>query len=230
MSKNLKIKKIVLMIGVAAFFGMIIVASARAIPLNAYTLNDRDSYVSESSPNSNYGNFNDVKMGADQDGLYEAYIHFTLSSKPDNIIKAEFGFQVTALSETVEVNISSADNAWTETGINWANSRALKGNTLATEQITKIGIYLIDLTSLISGATELSFCVSIANASSVGLATATAREVSTGYALWGASILWTYDGILVVDGYSIAITITIVGSVGLVLVIMMRKRMKVTKK
>jgi len=111
------------------------VSSEKVIGSDIVTLDPiADSYVNESSPDTNYGNYTRLSIKCNSYHRY-AYIMFDLSSLPPDatIIAANLGLTLTSIGGSGEwgVHIGAhycPDNSWNETEITWNNKPDFEPN------------------------------------------------------------------------------------------------------
>ncbi len=125
------------------------------------TVADKDSHVDYAVQGRNRGNDVRLRVGGMYRGhpLYEAYIHFNLTNKPSNLIKAELTLYIWSVEVTTNYTLSTTDENWDEMTIIWSNKPALL-QTLGEITVSANDTYKIDLTSLINASTTISFCIS----------------------------------------------------------------------
>lgn len=226
----MKKTRIFALVALSCIIGVIVITPVMGYPITAYTLATKDAHVYDQSVNTNYGGSNVLNIGGDEvgTGRFEAYIYFDLRNKPTHIIQIEFVIQVLEVQGTTNFSIHVVDDSWDESTITWSNKPTF-GPAIADFIATSSALYIFQAPAIAS-VSEVSICIRTSEVGQAGRIQVTAREISTGYSTLGPSILWTYDGWLVMPGYDVALTIGIIGSVGVILAILMRKRLKITRK
>jgi hypothetical protein len=97
-----------------------------------------DSFVNESSPDTNYGDLNWLDIKCNSYHQY-TYIMFDLSGLPSdaNIIAASLGLTITSISGSGELGVHigahyCSDDSWNETGITWNHKPFFEPEATAT--------------------------------------------------------------------------------------------------
>ena len=122
---------------------------------------DKDTYVDTANAMSNYGGVNNLMTGFSWfSDIREAYFHFNFDDKPGDYIRAEISLDFWGVSQTMNFTVCLVEESWDELSMTWLNKPS-KGEAIANLLITSSGIYTIDITSLISGRTNISICVYI---------------------------------------------------------------------
>ena len=118
---------------------------------------DKDTYINEASPDSNYGGQDYLYSGYSY-GEYQLFLHFTFENKPNNWTKSELYLDICSLSKTTNFTIAIIDNSWNEYTTTW-NNRPSEIQIMKTVLLTDDDSVLIDITDFIDGKTELSLVV-----------------------------------------------------------------------
>lgn len=125
------------------------------------TIADMDTYVDTDNALSNYGGVNYLYSGFSYSGDFkESYFHFDISSKPENVTKAELSLDIFGVSQTMNLTVSIIEESWNELTMTWMNKPihdVIIGNIVATSS----DIYSIDITSLLASRSAISFCVNM---------------------------------------------------------------------
>jgi hypothetical protein len=157
-------KTIFIFMGILVFFGILLsLPTGNAITRERYisTIAEKDTYVDTANPTSNYGGVNYLMTGF---GIFsdirEAYFYFDFSDKPQNYIRAEISLDFWGVSQTMNYTICLIEESWNENSMTWIN-KPEKGEVIDNILVTSDTIYTIDVTSLISGRTNISICVYI---------------------------------------------------------------------
>lgn len=175
-----------------------------------YTVADKDSYIENAKTARNWGNDNVLKTGYGPP-LYETYIHFNLTNKPSNFIKAELTLKIWSVDTTANFTLSITDGNWDEMSICW-NNKPAHVQTLGEITVSANDTYKIDLTPLIIASTTISFCIS----KSVGhLFEDMICIASKDRASDKPRIVWTYEETVTdeIPGYNVFIMIGIIAVV-----------------
>jgi hypothetical protein len=122
---------------------------------------DKDTYVDTANALSNYGGVNNLMTGFSLFGnIREAYFHFNFDDKPGDYIRAEISLEFWGVSQTMNFTVGLIEESWDEYSMTWLNKPS-KGQTIGNLIVVSSGIYTIDITSLISGRTNISVVVYI---------------------------------------------------------------------
>ncbi|KKL66280.1 hypothetical protein LCGC14_2146570 [marine sediment metagenome] len=122
---------------------------------------DNDTYVDTANAISNYGGVNNLMTGFSLFGeIREAYFHFNFDDKPSDYIRAEISLEFWGVSQTMNFTVCLIEESWDEYSMTYLNKPS-KGQTIGNLIIVSSGIYTIDITSLISGRTNISVSVYI---------------------------------------------------------------------
>lgn len=155
-----------------------------------HTIADKDSYIDNAAPARNWGDNIVLKAGYGPP-LFEAYIHFNLTNKPSDFIKAELFLQILRVQETSNFTLSITDGNWNEMKICW-NNKPAHLQTLGDITVSEEGYFRIDLTSLLAASTTISFCI---NKSAGHLFEDDISIASNNRGVGGKPrIIWTYEG------------------------------------
>lgn len=151
-------------IGLTIIFGLSLsFPSAKAITRECYisSIAERDTYVDTANPTSNYGGVNNLMAGFSIfSDIREAYFYFNFSNKPSNYIRAEISLEFWGVSQAMNYIICLIEESWNEFSMTWIN-KPNKGQIIGNLLVTSDTIYSIDVSSLITGRTNLSICVYI---------------------------------------------------------------------
>ncbi len=220
-SKN----KLNVLIGFFIFVGFVISTPAirgAVAQKTRSTIADKDTYINEAFPTSNYGGDINLYCGYGYLGYYikETYFHFSFSDKPTNITKAELSLDIWAVTQTMVLTMCIIDVGWDEYTMDWLNKPA-HGQLIGKFTVTSSRIYKIDLTSLLTPRVAISICVNISIDDYVdAVAYITSRE---GYysSSDAPQIIWTYLATVsetpAIPSYSLFIIFGIMGLIGLFL-------------
>ena len=110
-----------------------------------------DSYVSSREHTENYGNATNLKVAKDQGSgnyLYESYLFFNISEKPNEFIKAEISLRLFAWSSGTSITVSLINSSWEESTIIWDNKPS-HDDVLESFIWTGYGIKKIEMNSMI---------------------------------------------------------------------------------
>jgi parallel beta-helix repeat protein len=100
-----------------------------------------DSYVNQTSPNSNYGTNVQLWMDGDVGATYESYLKFSVIGVTGTIQRATL--RVYSTSGTVGGPIVYATtNSWTETGITWNTQPAVTSSGLDVKGAISTGVWV----------------------------------------------------------------------------------------
>lgn len=122
---------------------------------------DKDTYVDTIDAMANYGGVDNLMTGFSWSGdIREAYFHFNFDDKPDDYIRAEISLEFWGVSQTMNFTVCLIEESWDEISMTWLN-KPNKGQTIGNLLVISSDIYTIDITSLISGRTDISICVYI---------------------------------------------------------------------
>jgi chitodextrinase len=123
--------------------------AAPAGPSTATFTASEDSYVSESSPSSNFGTQSTLRI--DGSPLIRSYLKFTVTGLTGTVTSAKLRVFAASSSNSGYEARSSTDNSWTETGINFSNAPAF-GSVIASSGSFASGAYIeVTVTPLITG-------------------------------------------------------------------------------
>jgi hypothetical protein len=123
-----------------------------------------DTYVSSSSPATNYGTASTmrVKMGSSE--IFYAYLKFDVTGLSGAMISAKLRLYVMNASEnggsvySVSNDYLSTATPWMETGMNWTNAPSISGTPLSAVGAAADGKWVeFDVTSAITGNGTYSF-------------------------------------------------------------------------
>ncbi len=112
---------------------------------------NRDAYVHETYPNSNYGLHNETYVGNYNYGRTEAYYCFNVSSLPNSWKRAKIVVYLDSALGIVDVGINLTSDSWDELTITWNNKpnqgeyRGKRIEVIISEEI-KTANTIIDLT------------------------------------------------------------------------------------
>lgn len=139
-----------------------ITPSIKAIEQEKSTTADKDTYVSEIFPDSNYGDEESVLVGCAAPSYFvESYIHFSFAGKPANYIKAEISFSCWLVVSTFNVSVCIVEESWNEATMTWAN-KPDKAQNITTLTISSTKRCYINITNYVEGRTGISICIYIA--------------------------------------------------------------------
>jgi hypothetical protein len=133
-----------------------------------------DAHVGSSNMNGNYGNLATLKV-RDGDGSatnpnYRGYLKFNVSGASGTVSSVKLRLFVTDASTNLESVFYVADNAWTETGITYANAPSLAGlSAIGSSTAPILGAYVeitLSPTTVTADTTTLSLAVKSASTNS----------------------------------------------------------------
>ncbi len=190
-------KKILFLVGVLFIAVLVFFPSpTRAIirDQTISTIADKDSYVTISDPNANFGGRDWLTFGFDLgfSSWNEAYFHFNFSDKPINWIKAEISLDVYYVSETFNMTVCLINKTWNEYEITWYE-RPEHREIITTFPVAEEKIYKFNITNYIEGRDGISVCLNISDREHKGYAKARSKE---GFYSWNPEdapqLIWTY--------------------------------------
>ena len=118
-----------------------------------------DAKVKSTSPSSNYGSEDNLRLRGDSTA-WNSYIKFVVSGVGGSVATATLRLFVSDGSPDSGSVFSVSDNSWTELGINYANAPAF-GPLLGSAGATSTGQWLeYDVTSFVTGEGTFSFGMS----------------------------------------------------------------------
>ena len=156
-----KVKDYAQCIGFLSFFLLIIIGFPVLAFINGYdrTIHvDKDAYVSDYTPDVNYGSEDFLRIGRDNYGKVRTYYHFNISSQSSGwreawiYVKFDFG------TNFIDVGVYLTRNNWDETAITWNNQpqpTEYKGHILCDGFEFRIPI---DLDEIIDGGVSVCLC------------------------------------------------------------------------
>ena len=156
-----KVKDYAQCIGFLSFFLLIIIGFPVLAFINGYdrTIHvDKDAYVSDYTPDVNYGSEDFLRIGRDNYGKVRIYYHFNISSQSSGwreawiYVKFDFG------TNFIDVGVYLTRNNWDETAITWNNQpqpTEYKGHILCDGFEFRIPI---DLDEIIDGGVSVCLC------------------------------------------------------------------------
>ncbi len=150
------------------------------------TIVDADTYIIDSEPSSNYGYFQFIHITSSGHKT-EAYFHFDLSSKPDNLIKAEIEIKPQSFAIPFYVTVYLISEVWDEYTLNWINKPTL-GEIITSLTIRTSSDLIFDVSDYITGE-GISICLKTTSPSQLGILTVYSKE-------WSSSqprLIWTYS-------------------------------------
>jgi hypothetical protein len=137
-----------------------------------------DTYVSQSSPNSNYGGSTSLKI--DNSPVIRSYLRFNLQGLSGTVSQATLRLYTRSSSSRGYSVHGVADNTWGEKTITHANAPAASQTVSGSSGSFSSGRWLsIDVTSLVSANGPVSFALTTTSSSSVTLAS---REYGASFA------------------------------------------------
>ena len=108
---------------------LITYASAQTITIQPAAAAGKDAYVYDADPGTNFGNFDNLKVGSRAAGTYRTYLQFNLASLPDNavILSARLGlyYYYSVLTHSSNIGAYLVQGAWDESIITWNNQPAV---------------------------------------------------------------------------------------------------------
>ena len=117
---------------------------------------DRDTYVAEYYPTTNYGNVTVLIAGYIASTYLETYLHFNLAGRPAQFDRAYLSFETDY--PTGNMTVWRSADGWTEDGMAWVN-RTSKITTLGYILGASTATRTFDLTSWMTLA-EITICFS----------------------------------------------------------------------
>jgi hypothetical protein len=188
-------------------------AAVRVTAATSKIYADKDSYVESSSPAANYGGQSNLFCGHYYYSIYDAYIHFNLSSKPAGFTSAKFVFNCASVSVTQNYSVWQVNGAWSEYTITYYN-RPTTATYLGYWRVTQDGKYSVDVTTLATSRSEVTFLINASDNVADDYIYISSRESS-----WEDEpyIEWTHPSlgpspfviILIIAGVAIAVIIPI---------------------
>ncbi|MHA1106379.1 MAG: CBM96 family carbohydrate-binding protein [Promethearchaeota archaeon] len=120
---------------------------------------DKDTYVDTANAMSNYGGVNNLMTGFSMFGdIRESYFYFNFDDKPDDYLRAEISLEFWGVYQTMNFTVCLIEESWDEFSMTWLNKPS-KGDIIGNILVTSSGIYIMDVTSVISGKSDFSICV-----------------------------------------------------------------------
>jgi PKD repeat protein len=127
-----------------------------------------DAHVKSTSATKNYGaeTFLRLRNGGTSSDTYRSYLKFDVSGLSGPPTSAKLRMFVTDDSPDGG-SVFGVGNAWTETGITWANAPAIAGSSLASAGATTNGTWVdFDVTSAVTGNGVASFALTTTSSNS----------------------------------------------------------------
>jgi PKD repeat protein len=127
-----------------------------------------DAHVKSTSPTKNYGTLTSLRIrnGGTSTDTYRTYLKFDVTGLSGPPASAKLRLYVTDGSPDGG-SVFAVGNAWTETGITWANAPAIGGGSLASAGATKNGTWVdLDVTPAVAGNGEVSFALTTTSSNS----------------------------------------------------------------
>ena len=122
----------------------------------------KDTYVDIDNPNSNYGGVSYLMSGYSVSyEAKEAYFYFDFTNKPSSFTEAEISLDFWSVSQTMNFTVCLIEEEWEELIMTWYTGKPSKGQVIEYLIVASDDIYTINVTSLITGRTNLSICVYI---------------------------------------------------------------------
>ncbi|GAG57819.1 unnamed protein product, partial [marine sediment metagenome] len=122
----------------------------------------KDTYVSNGTISSNYGGDHILNVG---DGPFgdatEAYYYFDFSNIEEEITKAEISLRLLerpGLAPQINFTVCLIEENWSEYTLNWIN-KPNKSQVIGYILFNSSGTYEINVSSFISGRSNISICV-----------------------------------------------------------------------
>ena len=116
----MKYKKVILIFGIVYISLFLLITPTRAD--SNTTVSQVAATVLSSNPDTNYGNDLDLMVGGPVISSVITYIRFDITNLPSNIQKVSIVLEIYDLSgSTMELDISIAADAWSESTITWNN-------------------------------------------------------------------------------------------------------------
>ncbi len=150
------------------FFGMLIVFGLifSIIPIKGITRDatistvaEKDSYVSELNPTSNYGGQDWLKagFGYTKSNELKSYLYFNFTDKPVDWTKSEIFFDIWSIEQTINLTFCLINESWNEYNITWQN-KPQKEEIITNLIVGQSGSYKIDVSEYIEGRNNISIC------------------------------------------------------------------------
>ena len=199
---------------VASFFPAFVLGATATITDAA----DKDTYVHEGYPDSNFGVYTYALAGVFTTET-EAYFSIPFTNQPEEYTKAEIGLFISNDNAPTKLTFSLIQNTWVENSVTW-NTRVTHGTVFNQSEIPiesgNVWFY-IDITDLILEIdNRFTFCVNSTDGTNLDHVTIGVREAS-----YAAVIRWSYttaNDNPFVPGYDIVligiISVCVIGLIG----------------
>ena len=123
------------------------------------TIAEKDTYVRQYNPTTNYGGQSYFLVGRDVfSAAVEAYFYFNFSDKPVNWKSAEIALDLYSISSTVNLSVYLIEDTWNELTLTW-NNKPTKGEMIDSFLASAQKIYTINVSSYIAGKNNISICL-----------------------------------------------------------------------
>jgi hypothetical protein len=128
-----------------------------------------DSYVNSASPTTNYGTATTFRVDGSPD--VHSYLRFDVSGVSGTISRAVLRIYANSSGTAGIQAWSIADNTWSETAINYNNAPPLPALPASSSGAFGTGVWVeLDVTSLVTGNSTVSFAVTTPGATAISLA------------------------------------------------------------
>ena len=198
--------------------------------LTVYDIAGRDIFVDSANPTENYGGSNILKAGhgiSDEARetyfsfhifTREAYLHFSFSNRPNDLIKAELSLALWSVSQIMNFTICMIEEDWDEETMTWDDNKPNKGQIIDYLVVTSNGISKVDITSIAAGRNEFSICIYIEDDNYIDdYAYITSRE-GYDHSEGAPKLVWTFlneDNFLV---YNYVLILLVIGIVSIIII------------
>ncbi len=171
---------------------------------------ERDTYVSRSSPDSNYGGDDRLKIGGSF-SRYATYIYFDFDDEPDDWDEVEISLYLYDVDTTTDVLMFLASSEWEELMITY-NTRPGIGRIIETFKAASEGVYKFDVSDVVEDLLDddedgISICLNISSAFTEIIYMWS--EEGAYYADHTPQLIWTYQRVPDID-YGLIIFIILI--------------------
>lgn len=160
---------------------------------------EMDTYVSQYSPDSNYGGYDYLRVG----GHYVTYIYFDFDDEPDDWEEVEISLDLYDIDETMDVNLFKASSVWEELTITW-NNRPPVGGLIETFKASSVGTYDFDVKDEVEDLLDddeegISICLNLSSTYTGYRDLLIFSEEGAYFGNDPPLLIWTYDIVPEVD-------------------------------
>ena len=151
----------------ARLFMPVSASNAQAETTLTFT-SDRDAYVRQASPNSNYGNASSLQVDGASDPDTESFIHFTVTGISGTVQNAQLRVYATTNGTRNGPALYTTDTAWLENEITWKNRPARTSDVLDNKTNIRTSSWVeYDVTSQVTADGTFSFVLAADSADAV---------------------------------------------------------------